>query len=76
MAATNSGTPWKTPRRTRLQVRSRKKRSIMLSQDALVGVKCMWKRLCRPSRHRLQLRLRVLRGRQPEEDSFSGATPG
>src|SRR5256885_6310815 len=27
-----------------LSVRSRKKRSTLLSQEALVGVKCMWKR--------------------------------
>lgn len=39
MAATRSGTLWKTPRRSLLVVMSRKKRSIMLSHDALVGVK-------------------------------------
>ena len=33
------------PRRIRLSVRSRKKRSIILSQFAEVGVKCTWKSL-------------------------------
>ena len=36
----------KTPRRMRFSVRSRKKRSTMLSHEAEVGVKCTWKRLC------------------------------
>ena len=38
IASMTSGTLRKTPRRRRLAVRSRKKRSTMLSQDALVGV--------------------------------------
>ena len=38
------GTLWKTPRRMRFRARSRKKRSTMFSHEALVGVKCMWKR--------------------------------
>jgi len=46
MAATNSGTPVNTPRRSRLTVMSRKKRSTMFSHDAEVGVKCMLKRGC------------------------------
>jgi hypothetical protein len=33
-----------TPRRDWFWVRSRKKFSTMLSHEALVGVKCMWKR--------------------------------
>jgi hypothetical protein len=40
MAASNSGTLVNTPRRMRLSVMSRKKRSTMLSQEELVGVKC------------------------------------
>jgi hypothetical protein len=43
---TNSDTERKTARRNWFSDKSRKKRSTMLSQDALVGVKCMWKRGC------------------------------
>ncbi len=38
IASTSSGTLWKTPRRIPLWVMSRKKRSTMFNQDALVGV--------------------------------------
>ena len=41
IAASKSGTLLNTPRLIRLSVMSRKKRSTMLSQDELVGVKWM-----------------------------------
>ena len=41
MAASNSASLANTPRRMRLSVMSRKKRSTLLSQEALVGVKWM-----------------------------------
>ena len=41
MASFRSGTLLNTPRRMRLSVISRKKRSTMLSHEELVGVKCM-----------------------------------
>ena len=41
MADSNSDTLVNTPRRMRLSVMSRKKRSTMLSQEELVGVKCI-----------------------------------
>jgi hypothetical protein len=43
-AAISSGRLWKTPLRTRVPVRSRKKLSAMLSHEALAGVKWEWKR--------------------------------
>ena len=46
MAASDSGTLLNTRLRIRLSVMSRKNRSTMLSHDALVGVKCIWKRGC------------------------------
>src|SRR5260370_40245145 len=46
IAQTNSGTERKTARRNWFSDRSRKKRSTMLSQEALVGVKCMRNRGC------------------------------
>src|SRR5271166_4776269 len=46
MAAFSSGTLLNTPRRMRLRVISAKKRSTILSQEADVGVKWRWKRLC------------------------------
>ena len=42
-AAISSGRLCKTPRRPRVTVRSRKKRSAMLSHAALFGVKWEWK---------------------------------
>jgi hypothetical protein len=36
----------------RLVERSRKKRSMMLSHDALVGVRCTWNRGCRSSQRK------------------------
>ena len=42
MAETNSGTLVNTPRRSLSVVMSRKKRSIMFSHDAEVGMKCMY----------------------------------
>lgn len=44
MACTRTATLEKAPRRMRLVVMSRKKRSTTLSQAAPVGVKCVWKR--------------------------------
>ena len=44
IASMTSCTLRKMPRRIRLSVRSRKKRSTMFSQEALVGVKWTWKR--------------------------------
>jgi hypothetical protein len=41
MAEPNCGTLVNTPRRSRLTVMSRKKRSTMFSYDAEAGVKCM-----------------------------------
>ena len=46
MAATRSGTEWKTPRRNALSVSSRNQRSTRLSHDDEVGVKCRWNRGC------------------------------
>jgi hypothetical protein len=46
MAATNSGTLLNTPRRSRLTVMSRKKRSTMYTHDAEVGLKWMLKHGC------------------------------
>jgi hypothetical protein len=43
-AAISSGRLCKPPLRTRVTVRSRKKRSAMLSHEALVGVKWGWNR--------------------------------
>jgi len=42
----NSGTEWNAARRNWFSDKSRKKRSTMLSQEALVGVKCMWNLGC------------------------------
>jgi hypothetical protein len=46
MANSSSGTLVKLPRRMRLSVMSRKKRSAMFSHDAPAGVKCMTEREC------------------------------
>jgi hypothetical protein len=48
MAVWSSATLLKTPQRMRSSVISPKKRSIWLSQEAEVGVKCMWNRGCLP----------------------------
>src|SRR5215471_18984804 len=46
MAATSSPTPTKEPRRMALFVSSANHRSIRLSQEEPVGMKCSWKRGC------------------------------
>src|SRR5215831_11292224 len=46
MVLINSGTERKAARRNWFSERSRKKRSTMFSQEALVGVKCMRNRGC------------------------------
>ena len=52
MAMISCSRSWKTPRRSRFCVRSRKKRSTMLSHEAEVGVKRTWNRLCfQPALH-------------------------
>src|ERR1035438_4388676 len=67
MAMMSCSRSWKTPRRSRLWVRSRKKRSTMLSHDAEVGVKHTAQALDRRTHLRLaqlvtpsQQRLRTL----------------
>jgi hypothetical protein len=50
MAAWRSATRLKTPRLSRRWVNLAKKPSTALSQEAEVGVKWKWKRVCRPSR--------------------------
>src|SRR5271166_6288252 len=58
MSRTNALSDMKLPERITSSVRSAKKRSTRLSQDELVGVKCILKRGCRSS----QVHLRVLVG--------------
>ena len=52
MAASSCVTLLNTPQRMRSAVIRPKQRSTWLSQDAEVGVKCIWNRLCRASQAR------------------------
>ena len=49
MSASRAGTFSCTPRWSSLVVSSPNQRSTLLSQDELVGMKCMWKRECAAS---------------------------